>query len=625
MKTYLIENYSPDMKFDENSLIVALTPEVCYHLDKAGIDYSIIEDYYDEVELSNETDDCLQLVLQWIGELDKFLQDNIKGLDLKIATIYEWYLKRMIIDTLYIRCYALNRLFEAIKPLDIVFISHKPEEPHLNYRFEYYGRSYYSQVIPVLCSEKNIPLTSVFLEPDNKYVKEIKSVSHGENLINRLRRTLYQSATVRRMHFIYKYFSKRHFLKHKSHQGLNIFMLKTTHIGTDFVIDALRRGHNVYQLSGDFIVKYFPLGTRGHLDLKAEYKDKVMDLNNSIWENTASLLESHDLIKWFNEKCQLDVSEIILSKLRHFISTVCPEIIGYFRVLTEFYRKDRIDILFTSSVSPLIEYAALAAANHQDYIKTICITHGDEIISGKTWGLEEIKNYDVNIASNIETKKYYRRLSSESNSSTKVYSSPHRLLGIKKIYHLRQKRKANAKKRIIYLTTFMMWDIRTMDNLGLPDTWYYKFQKSLIEYFSAKSNYTFVWKGLPQSDAIYNPIPNFIADNNYRNIEIATNPFVEHLLSADRVICDLPSTGFYESVIAGVPTMSLYHKALIVRKSAVDYFGNLVKPFSDVPEAIKHIDEFLNSDPESYKTTIDMENNSVLDILEEIGKGKTDE
>lgn len=619
MKLYLVEHYSPDIKFDGNSLIVALTPEVCYRLDKAGIKYSVIEDYYDEVELSSEVGEYLESVSQWIDGLDEFLRNNIKELNLKIATIYEWYLKRMIIDTLYIRCYALKRLFEAIKPLDIVFISHKPEEPHLNYRFEYYGRSYYSQVIPVLCSEKNIPLTSVFLEPGGKDVKEIKSVSHGGNLINRLRRTLYKSATVRRLHFIYRYFSKRPFPKQKSRERLNIFMLKTSYIGMDFVIDALERGHNVYQLSGDFIVKYSPLGTRRHLDLKAEYKDKVTDLNNSIWENTANLLESHDLIKWFNEKCQMDVSEIILPKLRHFISTVCPEIIGYFRVFTEFCEKDRIDILFTPSVSPLIEYAALAAANFKG-LNTVCLSHGDTVVANRFWTVFELENFNIHISSNRGAKKYCECLCKANNISTELYISPHRLLGIKKIDHLRQKQKANIKKRIIYLTTFMVWDVRTITGFDYPDTWYYKFQKSLIEYFSTKTEYTFVWKGLPQSDAIYNPTPDFLRDSNFKNIEVATNPFVEHLLSADRVICDYPSTGFYESIVAGVPTMSLYHKACIVRKSAVDYFGNLVKPFSDVTEAIKHIDEFLNSDPELYKTTIDMENNSVLDILEGVGK-----
>ena len=76
LKTYLVEAYSPNVKFDENSLIVALTPEVCYQLDKEGIKYSIIEDYYDEAELSTQEDEYYKSQLQWIGRLDEFLQKN---------------------------------------------------------------------------------------------------------------------------------------------------------------------------------------------------------------------------------------------------------------------------------------------------------------------------------------------------------------------------------------------------------------------------------------------------------------------------------------------------------------------------------------------------------------------
>ncbi len=622
MKTYLVEEYNPDINFDKDSAVVALTPKVCYQLDKEGIKYSIIEDYYDEVDLSNQVETHRQSVNQWIDELDEFLQSNIKELDLKLGTIYKWHLKGMILDPLYVRCYTLKRLFETIKPSEVTFISSKPYEPHLNYRFEHYGRSLYAQVIPILCNKNNIRLTSVLLEPGSKGVSEIRirSVSRDESLITRLKRILGKVGIVRRLYFIYKCSKKLPFTKRTNQKKLNIFMLKTGHIGGDFIVDTLAKGHNVYLLSDDFITKYSYLGARRHLDLKAEF-NKVNGLNNSIWEYTTNLLEGHDLIKRFNEERQLDVSEVVLPRLRHFISKLSPEIIGYFKVFTEFYQKDEIDILFTPHADTAIEYAALAAANYHPYVKTACLCHGDDVYDNRTGRIIELSDFNILISSNTETEEYFKCLGKAINSPAKLYSSPHRLLDIKKIGYLREKGKGSIKRsRIIYLPTMMMWDVGGMNGGSYPATWYYEFQKSLIEYFSTRKEFTFVWKGLPTSEVIYNPIPNFIMDNNFGNIEVATNPFTQHLLSADRVICDYPSTGFYESVVAGVPTMSLYHKALIVRKSAVDYFGNLLKLYSDIPQAIKHIDEFLNSNPELYKTTIDMEDNNILDILEEISR-----
>lgn len=625
MKTYLVEEYSPKIEFDKDSVVVALTLEVCYQLDKERIKYSIIEDYYDEVELSTHVDEYFKSQLKWIERLDEFLQNNVKelkALNLKLGTIYYYYLKTMVLDPLYIRCYTLNKLFEAIKPSAVTFISHPPGEIPLDFRLQDDGKSYYSQVIPILCDGNNIPLTTVFLDGESKDVKEIKSVGSTKNLIVWLERTLYKSATVRSMHFVYRYFSKRLLAKQSNKEKLNIFLLKTGYnIGPDFIVDALRRGHSIYQLSDSFIVKYSPLGIRRHLNLEARHNE-TKKLNNSVWEYTANLLEGHDLIKWITERCQLDVSEIALPRLRHFILKVCPEIERYVEVFIEFYEKDGIDILLTPHAWLPIEYAALAAANHHPRVKTACLVHGDGVYDSRFWNIMELQNFDIHISSHTEAKEYFRRLANEINSPAKLYCSPHRLLSVRKIAYAREKRgnKIIRKNRVIYLPTLMMWDARRMEGGSYPDTWYYGFQKSLIEYFSTKREYIFVWKGLPQGDQIYSPIPDFIQDNNFSNIEIATNPFPQHLPTADRVICDYPSTGFYESIVAGVPTMSLYHKALIVRKSAVEYFGNLLKPFSNIPEAINHIDEFLNSNLELYKTTIEMEDKSILDILEEIGE-----
>jgi hypothetical protein len=45
-----------------------------------------------------------------------------------------------------------------------------------------------------------------------------------------------------------------------------------------------------------------------------------------------------------------------------------------------------------------------------------------------------------------------------------------------------------------------------------------------------------------------------------------------------------------------------------------------LKLFYDIPEAIKHVDEFLNSDPGLYKMTVDMECGNITDILEDVTK-----
>ena len=620
MKTYLVEAWDSEVEFDENSLIVALTPEVCYLLDKAGTEYSIIEDYYDEAELSALEDEYYESQMEWIKGLDEFLQSNInevKELNLRLATIYYYYLKSIVLDPLYIRCYTLNKLFKTIKPSNVVFISYPPKETPLDFGLRYHGKSLYSQVVPILCGENNIQLTSVFVERDNRKGRELRFV--GANVATRLKITLGNFEIIRKIYSIYKTFCRRPLLaKRPDGRKLKILMLKLGKGGEELVKDALRNGHDVYLLSGGFILQYSSLGVRRHLDLRAKYEGEAAGLNTDVWQSTANLLEGNDLIRWINERCQANVSEIVLPRLKYFISKVCPDILGYFKVFHEFYEDEKIDFVITPHEISLTEFAAITAASDCSHTKSVMICHGDDTFANKYINIIWLDHFNITISSNKEYAEYFKYQCEVNNIPTELYSSSHRLSNIEGVRNLRVKHKGNLKNRIVFLPTMFMGDTRRLDGTTQPDTWYYEFQKLLIEHFSRKGEYTFVWKGLPTSDAIYNPIPEFIRDNNFSNIEIATNPFVEHLLLADRVICDYPSTGFYESVVAGVPTISLYHKAFKVRRSAVEYFGNLLKLFSTIPEAIKHIDEFLNSDPELYKTTIEMGDESVLRILEKI-------
>lgn len=612
MKTYLIEAYSDEIEFDKDSIVIALTPEVCYQLDKKSIKYSIIEDYYDAVALSGQAEEHRQAVFRWIEDFDEFLRQNVTGQDLKLATIYRWYLKGRIIDPIYLRCYMLQHLFQALKPTEVAYFAPKPTGLHPDFKFDNYGQSLYSLIIPIICRENKIILKTTLLELGKKKAADSKQA----DLISRFKATLYNNRAIRKFYFFFRCLKNLPQLKRAGANRRTIFLVSISYIGEDFVAEALVRGHQIYRLSGKVILKYSYFGTSKHLELKTD----TSPLREYNWEKAANLLPGHKLIKWVNQKCQLDVSEIILERLKHFILNVCPQLVNYIKEFTEFYKKDKIDLLFTPTVSFLEEYGALTAAKHYPPIKTACLVHGDGVYDSRAWNITELEDYNIHISSNNETKEYFQHLAKEIHSPAKLYSNPHRLRNVRKIACLRKNRgpKTIKKNRIIYVPLFFQWDARRMEGDPTTDTWYYKFQKSLIEYFSTRKDYTFVWKGLPQIEFVYNPIPDFINDNHFSNIEIATNPLVEHLLTADRVICDSPSTGFYESIIVGVPVMSLYHTSTIMRPGVGAYFGNLLKLFSDVPDVIKHIDVFLNSEREQYKMKIDMEEGSLFDILEGI-------
>ena len=68
--------------------------------------------------------------------------------------------------------------------------------------------------------------------------------------------------------------------------------------------------------------------------------------------------------------------------------------------------------------------------------------------------------------------------------------------------------------------------------------------------------------------------------------------------------------------------MSLYHRSFEQRRTAVEYFGGILKPYSNVQEAIEEIKNFLDSTPELYISNIETKDKNIVEILEEINFSK---
>lgn len=271
MKAYLIEHYNPDVRFDENSLIVGLTPGVCYQLDKARTRYSIIEDYYDEADLTADEDHYNELQLCWIKELDEFLKDNVKGLkelDLRLGSIYYYWMKTFVLDPLYFRCYTLRNFIERVKPSEVIFVSAPLRQEGLSLMLEDVSRSYYSQVIPLFCLERNIPFKTVFAGGKDANYRSVKQVEAGRSFTYRLKMAFVKSETVNNVYYLYKYLIKQPILPQRSQKRLDILIWGSYGIVPEFRIDALKRGHRVYELANNCVVEKSPFGAVKHFRLQ---------------------------------------------------------------------------------------------------------------------------------------------------------------------------------------------------------------------------------------------------------------------------------------------------------------------------------------------------------------------
>jgi len=153
----------------------------------------------------------------------------------------------------------------------------------------------------------------------------------------------------------------------------------------------------------------------------------------------------------------------------------------------------------------------------------------------------------------------------------------------------------------------------------VPDTWYFSWHKELIKLFSSRDDFNFIWKAIPASNELYDPIPDLINEQGYKNIKYATESFVKWIKKTDLVLLDFPSTALYEAAVSGLPVMSLFFAPFsVVRESAVELFGKSLQPFNDFDDGIVRIGKYLDSNPDEFIVSIPSSETSVVETLKHI-------
>ena len=426
MNLYILESYDPSMQFDGGA-IVALTPEVCYHLDKKGIEYNIIDDYYDEDKFIEDREAFLQDQNNWFTDFDKFLKKSVDILnmhDLNLASIYSTYIKLNVVDPLIFKSHILKSLFDEFNPSCIIFVKLPSKKKELTNHLGYTDKSVYAHLISLFCENYSITLIEYW-----GY-----SAKNEMNMV--LRRDKAHPD-------IWKYISgcfqmlRGIFIKKKQKNTLNILQLNFAYNGFEVIKNSFIKGHNTYLLAGNKVLKFHRFGFKTfdikHSDGNAKYK--FYD-----WNQAAQLLETNELINWINEKCFLDVSEIVLPNLKHFVLNICPDLLQHYMSFLNFYESESIDVVVSPYMQSTTEIAAIEAANKCEHTKTICVEHGDGILKSSFWRLKELTTFDILIVSDKENKQYLEHICTKYGVESKIYAILERLSPMIKIKDRRKNR-----------------------------------------------------------------------------------------------------------------------------------------------------------------------------------------
>lgn len=609
MKLYLLESIASDLEFDEGK-IIALTPDACYSLDKKGLDYDIVEDYFDDDELFADRLSFQKEQSEYFRLFDSFLKSEIPQLSelkLDIATLYSFPLKTSIFDPLIYKSRVIVALFEQLKPTEVIFIKSPGNDIKNKESLSFNDTSLFSKLIPMLCQEKSVKFQ--IMTGIDEYDTNIFDIQRKQNIFSSFK------SIPKIISFI---FASMH--RKKDSNTLNIFQTNLAYNGFQTIIDLLKNGHNAYVLNNNkiYLYKHFRLQV---INLSKLRSPKAVPPIGE-WERVFQKLIKSELLSWVSDRCQIDVTDLILPKLELFLTDICPEILDKFIFFADFYQKNSIDAILSPFMQTPIELAAIGAAKSAENPKIFCVEHGDDIFKNIFFRLEELSLSDVIITTNDEHKKYLGSLCKQHGLKTNVHVCKHRLMPLINLHAKNTHRKIIKQTKssldpILFVPTFFTGESLRIDcDIHLSPTAYYKFQKRILSHLASRKEHTFIWKGLPAVESFNNPVPQMIADEKISNVIFESKPFVDYLKNAHRVILDYPSTGMYESIYAGISTMSLCDTNWKYRLSAVEKFSHNISFFSNADEAVVRIDEFLDTSPETYVSDFEQSDLKLITIIE---------
>ena len=635
MEYCLLEAWDNSLSLPKDCVYVALTIEASYHLDKCGIKHITFEDFYSKGEICSDADIYLDLQLEWLKEFDDFVQNiypKAKELKLCLPSLYFFNIQ-MLVDQIVLSSRIIKRFIDSTKPSKIWFITQVFYDDEITrWSWFRYGETLFSRLINPLCKEKGIPVekiilkqnqehnfdighTKIFLEnipPKQKIVKLSKKVLPSRvKVLVRAARQLYLQAKC----FCIWPFGRKH------NKG-NLLIIKGRDYVYDFAKDANYYGFNLLFKNGKYIRKqlfWIPWGKKSRPIRNHEEATLREDLNPDVVINDIC---NGKIMNWINEECGFNVASIVASRFGYLILDLFPKTISLIQDFDELYTELEIDYVINYSLYSEDDFAATAAARINNSTKSIGFYHGMSAYDSRQRYFRENCNFDLYFASTggeVENISNWSKSLGYSHPIVNEY--PYLRNRVKRVSgKKRSNKRFSINKFPIVLYVPIIRKIRPypvcIDKTLSPMMSYLKWHNSIIAYFSSRKDFHFVWKAAAWQPFEYDTIPNILEDKECTNISYSTTELLEWFPKVDRVMCDIPSTSFFEACFAELPVMALYNPMdSILRENGYDCFGNSLRPYSSTDEGIKIVEEFLDGDPGDYIVSLEERDTSVIDVL----------
>jgi len=613
---YMVEDFQPG-SVKPGDRVVAISPEAAYDLDKEGMEYSIAEDYYPAEELFEGEENYFREQLEWFGSFDSLLREKIlycalENVDLATA---HYYRVKCFVDALVIYARTFAKLLYKSETSEILYFRKRG----VGFSKSFYApfdaqKTVLCALVSLLASHRGIrfSVSEVPVYPK----KQAGQVFSAENAKDKLKKFHVRSALR-----VIKYEKwKALFLKKKEVEPINILSLHAGTMGNDELMkDVISSGGKVFLKEGRRILSINDLFERDSLDMgDLGCQDESMNVREALKEVLDDFMQDRALAGWINDKCGVDVSDIIKPYFEDLILNVIFENLMELPVLKEFLAREEIDFVVSRSSSEKESVSSLLAA--ADGGKRVCMQHACGAYECKHDHITDLAFFDYYFAMHGDAEDQAKSICANSSyiAGCEIHQAPWQMLNLFGRYRNNER----DPSLVLYIPSKLFLGFRCFNGMRYSVEWYYKFQKFLIDFFVSRKNFKFIFKHATGQLWAENSILRYIREKHCRNIYIETRPLSECLGKAGRAFTDYPSTSFYEAVASGIPVMSLYPRELKIMPQSEKLFGRSLREFKDIRGAISAVDEFLSADPSAYMVDIPMRETDVVEVLREIKTGR---
>jgi len=612
-KVFFLESYNPSVKY--NGEIVSLNPAVSYYLYKKNIKYHILEDYYSEKDLRSSEEEYFFKQLEWFDCFDVFIKENISFCNkYNIPMAKASYLRlKYFSDMVIIYSYILSRFFQGNRSIEHVAYVHPPfvESDRCSvFNFRYKSVKIFCDLLQLFSKKYNVQYTDYLIDGERDASKK--------KLLNNLENNLFLKSQIKKMINFFKYEKFKKIIPSNSHlKDLNIFFINAGSLDIDYPMKMfIRHNARIYSRERGVVLQEDIL-SRKPIDIPSLDNAFLIKLREECEFCAGNLEKDTKVISWVNNICTLDVSSVILPFLKYFISKECFHVLQDAAKMYNFYKRNKIDYIFARGNTDIDSLGPLVAAKYMNGARSVCVEHSCFAFDMEVFGVFETETYNYTITRDSISQDYFEySIKNRYKSDCKVIESPYYLRSIrKKNSGLKKKKK---KEQIVYVERKFADIVRSFNNMVYPLTWYFEFQKQIINYFGQETKYDFMYKHAQGTEWAEHSILDYIKDSGFENITILRENFLKTLKYADRVIVDYPSGAFFEAAISGKPVLCICADYFKILKQAKAVFGKSLQQFASTDDAISIIKEFLCCEPQDYTVNIPLSKNDFLDAFEEL-------